>query len=86
MFLRVSFVHFLLFSIYFFHFSLNSSHLTEFMKEHRIPIKKVKWWNNLSNSVKARVDGKEKDHRDAIKQYIIKARMKDQAPKDSDYY
>ena len=56
------------------------------MKEHRIPIKKIKWWNTLSNSVKTRVDGKEKEHRDAIKQYIIKARMKDQAPRDSDYY
>lgn len=58
----------------------------EFMKEHRIPIKKVKWWNTLSNSGKARIDGKEKDHRDAIKKYIIKARMKDQPPRDSDYY
>jgi ankyrin repeat protein len=60
--------------------------LVEFMTDHKIPIKKATWWNTLSNSLRVRVDGKERDHKDAIKQYVIKARMKGQAPKDSDYY
>jgi hypothetical protein len=58
----------------------------EFMTDHNIPIKKATWWNTLSNSFRVRVDGKERDHKDAIKEYVIKARMKGQAPKDSDYY
>eukprot|EP00602_Paraphysomonas_sp_CaronLab_P008502 CAMPEP_0185027260 /NCGR_PEP_ID=MMETSP1103-20130426/12068_1 /TAXON_ID=36769 /ORGANISM="Paraphysomonas bandaiensis, Strain Caron Lab Isolate" /LENGTH=503 /DNA_ID=CAMNT_0027561161 /DNA_START=336 /DNA_END=1847 /DNA_ORIENTATION=- len=56
------------------------------MKVHKIPVKKAAWWNNLSRTIVERVDGKKKEHKDAIKQYVINARMNNKPPRDSDYY